>query len=94
MAEAHDRGVGDVIPRAPVPLIVERVGAQLNGAEGHGRSWKSVSVATGAYPYINKRGRIGRCTCLSGYVDDLAKRAGFRSSDRAGSCGAAEECSS
>jgi len=93
VAEAHNGGVGDVIAGAPVPLIVEGIGAQLNRTEWNSCAWKSVSVAAGADLYIDKRRRIGGGRRL-GPLDDLTECASFRCSDSADCGNAAEECSS
>ena len=54
VAEAHDRGVGDVIAGAPIPLVIKRVGAQLNCAEGSARARKAVAVTASANAGVNQ----------------------------------------
>ena len=58
VAEAHDGVIGDVVPGAPVPAVVEGVGAELHGAEGHRRTGKAVSVTACADHGIDPHERI------------------------------------
>ena len=48
VAEAHDGGVGDVVAGAPVPAVVEGIGAELEGGERNAGSGEAVAVAAGA----------------------------------------------
>src|SRR5271166_3208720 len=45
MTESHDRTVRVVIPRTPVPSVVEGIGAELNHPEGNRGSRVGVPVA-------------------------------------------------
>ncbi len=54
MAEAHDGVVGDVIAGAPVPLVVKRVGTELDGAKRNARAWKAVAVTASANAGVNE----------------------------------------
>src|ERR1700758_3842516 len=58
MAEAHDRCVGVVIARAPVPAVVVSVGTELHHPEGNGSARIGVPVATGAYEDVHEPRRV------------------------------------
>ena len=47
VTEAHDRAVGMMVARTPIPTVVVRVGRKLHHAKRHGRAGIGVSVAAG-----------------------------------------------
>ena len=59
VAEAHDGGVGDVVAGAPVPPIVEGIGAELHGGEGNAGPGKAVTMAPGADMRIDVAQNVG-----------------------------------
>ncbi len=94
VAEAHDGGVGEMVTGAPVPLIVEGVGAELNGTVGDGGAGEGVAVAAGTDADIDERCGIGGGLARLGAGEDLAECAAVGGANSIGGRGAAEEGSS